>query len=266
MPTPFDALTVRDAQRKLCHEDTDEETAESALEYVEGDHWQHGRGWIGPRPDLHHAGADIHHDHQLHHHVLHEIRRAFISKNAVREVVARHSAGVVGHPIAWRFTVARPLAPDEALRADEQTRIAEAESALTAWWDSGGLAEELQEALVTLLCAGRAPLRLYVPPGLLVDQADGSVTLPPGDLAAQLTRIVLDTPDIEEATVIEDRRTRAHAGLFLTEEEQGQPTLEVSAVDGADTVLRIIVGDAVQSETSSRLVGGCSSMTSNANR
>ncbi len=253
MPTPFDALTVRDAQRRMACDDEENEIAESALAFAEGDHWQHGHGWVGPRPD-HHLGHDdrpyeADYRHSMHHHLLREIRRAFISKNAIGEVLARHRAGVIGHPIAWKLTVSRPLAQGESPTAAEQALIAEAEAALTTWWDQEGVVEELHEALVLLLCAGRAPLRLYVPPGLLVEQADGSVTLPPGDLPAQLARIALDTPDRDEATVIEDDRTRAEAGIFLAEEEKGQPTLEVSALDGTETVLRIIAGDTVQSET-----------------
>jgi hypothetical protein len=249
MPTPFDTLTVRAAQGRLAGAGEQHETAESALKFAKGDHWQEGHGWSGPCPDLH-AGPDGQHaDHQLHQRVLHEIRRAFVSKNVIHEVEARHIAGVIGNPVAWRLTVARPLSADELPSMAELALIAEAEATLTTWWDAEGVAEELQEALTTLLCAGRAPLRLYVPPGLLVEGADGAVSLPPGDLAAQLGRIVLDAPDREQATVITDRRTRQRAGVFLAEEERGQPTLEVSAIDGAETVLRIVAGDVVQSET-----------------
>lgn len=234
--TPFDALTITEARRAL--EGAVSDAARAARAYADGDHWQEGRGWAGPRPALGEPGALE---------TLREIERAFISKNAVGEALNRHRAGVVGQPVAWRLTVARPLTPDEMPPADEQARIAEAEAALTTWWDSADVAQLLQDALITLLCAGRSPLRLFVPPGLLVARADGAMALPPGDLAAQLGRIALDRPDPAVAKVVTDPATRQRAGLFVYEEAK-RPRAELSAADGETTVLRILDADGVASE------------------
>src|SRR5687768_3168492 len=67
----------------------------------DGDAWLDGAGWIGPRPSATET------DYQS---VLTEIRRAFISKNAVREVVDRHIGGVVGQEPSWKLTPRRALA------------------------------------------------------------------------------------------------------------------------------------------------------------
>lgn len=234
MATPFDTLTVAAAQQAL---QSHAPTGGQAQRYAQGDHWQQGDGWIGPRPNATDAGVAE---------VLREIERAFISKNVIGEVLNRHCAGVVGQPIAWRVTLVRSLAEGETPTIDEQTRIDEAEAALTAWWDSAALAQIMPSALVLALCGGRAPLRLFVPPGLLLDTETGP-RLPPGDVATQLQRIAIDVLDPATACVITDPATRARAGVFCYE-DQRQSYAEVSVVDGAATVLRILNADGVVSE------------------
>jgi hypothetical protein len=92
--------------------------------FFEGDHWQASAAWIGPRPAPGESGgADV----------LTEIQRALISKNAIREVILRHTTAVIGQEPAWGLTPVRALAEGEQPTADEQLLIDEAEAALTAW-------------------------------------------------------------------------------------------------------------------------------------
>lgn len=204
-----------------------------ARAFADGDHWQGGAGWVGPRPQPGDPGSAE---------TLLEIERGFVAKNAIREVLDRHIAGVVGQPIAWRLTVARALAADEEATPDEQDRIAEAEAALTTWWDEMGVAEQIQTAMLTLLSGGRVSLRLFVPPGLL----DANGRLPAGDLATQLARIVVEEPTPPDAAaVIRDPATRQRAGVFAYTLNQ-QSYLELSYREADATVLRIVGGEQPQ--------------------
>lgn len=234
MPTPFDTLTaaslVRDVQAR-----TPAWMATNAA-FVAGDHWQGGAGWVGPSPVAGDPSAAQ---------VMSEIARAFISRNALREVVQRHTAALIGHEPAWSLTLRRFLAENEQPNADEQARIAEAEAALTAWWDERGAHQLVQAAAATLLWAERAALRLYVPRGLLVDGA-----IPPGELAEQLARIYLDAPAPAQAELRTDPDTQRRAGVYLFQEGR-TVYAEVCAVDDADgmTVLRVLGPDGLVDES-----------------
>lgn len=227
MPSPFETLDITEA-KKLLKPYAPPAEADAARRFVDGDHWQAGTGWMGPRPAANQPGYAE---------TMAEIARAFVTKNAVGEAVNRHRAGVVGKPPAWRLTVARALVANEETTSAEQALIAEAEAALTSWWDTQGVAEALQAAVTALLCAGRVSLRLFVPPGLL----DEAGRLPPGDLPAQLARVAVEVvAETGAAAVVRDADTRAQAGLLLSV-EGSEERLELSFVgdDGA-TVLRIV--------------------------
>ncbi|PDW02283.1 hypothetical protein [Candidatus Viridilinea mediisalina] len=235
----FEQLTPREARKLLAPLPAHAATARG---YLAGDHWQSSTGWIGPRGQPGSAGDAE---------TLREIERVFISKNVLGEVVERHTAGVVGHPVAWRLTVARALGADEEPSAAEQVLLAEAEAALTAWWDAGEVAYLLQEALGMLLSCGRAPLRLFVPPGLVGE--DGR--MPAGDVATQLSRIVLAMSDPAHAQVIRDPAIYRRAGVVLYTEDK-QERAEISSMDADGlTWLRIVSDAATVSEVRLNLGG-----------
>lgn len=203
--------------------------------FYDGDHWQGGDGWAGPRPLLTDADAVA---------VLAEIARAFISANKVAETVRRHASAVLGKEPAWSFAPVRALADGEQPNADEQARIDEAEAALTALWDVRGLHTLLHEATRMVLWAGRAPLRLYVPQSEV--GKDGRI--PVADLATSVRRIYLDIPQPHQAGVTTDARTRQQAGVYMCEDTDadGKPInrTELVFLDAAGrTVLRVFEQD-----------------------
>lgn len=228
---PFDQMTEQDAQALLVAPDGYEH---NRLLY-DGDHWgKDGCFWIGPRPAAGETSASD---------TLSQIKRALISKNVVAEVVRRHVGGVVGRPIAWSFSIARELAENEQPTAAEQALIDEATALIRVAWDAKGLAAVIQDAAATLLLAGRAPLRLYVPPGLLTDQG----TIPAGELVESIALIYADpAPEPAAATVADDPATRQDVGIFtFTEqtrteqrEQREQTAIELSYLDGDLTILR----------------------------
>jgi hypothetical protein len=218
---PFDQLTQQEAEDLLKAPDGYEH---NRLMY-DGDHWgPAGCFWIGPRPAQNDAGASD---------TMTQIARALISKNVIAEVVRRHVGGCLGRPMAWSLSLARPLADGEQPTADEQVLIQDATALIRSTWDARGLGAMLQDAAATLLLAGRAPLRLYVPSGLL---DDGQI--PAGDLVESMALIYADpAPDPTAATVANDESTRQDVGIYAFTE--GKATaIELSYLDNDLTFLR----------------------------
>jgi hypothetical protein len=223
-----DQLTIKHIQDQL-HARTPD-WVEVNAKFARGDHWQDGAGWSGPTPP---AGPGYHQ-------VMLEIRRAFVSKNAVKEVIGRHVGGVAGREPTWSLTVRRALAEDEEPTADEQALIKEAEAVLTEWWDAREAHKLLQKAVRTLLRAERATLRLFVPDG---ERDEGRV--PAGDLRASLFRIHADHPAPKQASVLLDERTMQRAGVYLYEADR-QTYADVSYLDGDATVVRSLYGETIE--------------------
>lgn len=238
--TPVSEWTLHDALLLIPDDDSGVQATQA---FFDGDHWQDGAAWIGPRvldtdPD---ATA-----------INEAIKRALVPRNVVREIIVRHVSGVVGREIAWTLTPTRllqrsatvaraermqdlsqvaqgigsataqapaarqappgapaqpqtPQAPQvdiEALAGDQPTaedqeRISEAEAIITDLWDDRGMQRQLQRAVTSLLIAGRAPMRLFVPRGRL--DARGMVRA--ANIAEALEMIWLDLPDRTMATV-----------------------------------------------------------------
>lgn len=125
--------------------------------FILEDQWASGAGWTGPKP------VDL--DEKAESSVLTLIERQFVSRNVLSEVITRHRDGVVGREPNWTLT---------APTAGRKKLIAEAEEALTTWWDETGAHLAIQEAVRTLLYAREAskrgesprmahsPLRLFI--------------------------------------------------------------------------------------------------------
>lgn len=217
----------------------------SAQAYYDGDHWQLGAGWVGPRPE------SIDPDSAR---VMTEIFCAFVSSNKIREVLDRHDHAVIGREPDWSLTPSRALKDDEQPSIDEQALIDEATAALTDWWDSRTLLDELQKAVITLLLSGRASVRLFVPPGLTEPMAGGAVVVPDAvDLASAFEVLYVNRPKPESAGVITDEDTQAEASVYLYS-KKNQERAEISYVDGDVTVLAIV--DAAQTEGITLDLGG----------
>jgi hypothetical protein len=277
MPSPFETYTLNKAREQI-PVDTDVPGMIGGYainrRLYDGDHWldgvdgsTDGAGWIGPRPSATET------DYQS---VLTEIRRAFISKNAVREVVERHIGGVVGQEPSWKLTPRRALGkvpkkrdippaaptpaegddpdveelPDDAVQMvdeepnpAEQALIDEAETALTEWWDVRGAHGIIQDVIGTLLLARRGILRLFVPPGLTeTNKQTGGLEIPKNDLAQSLARIYIEGPDPTQATVVTDKPTQRQAGIHIYRDEESKVDKAelVYLNDQGQTIIRIL--------------------------
>lgn len=244
MPTPFDELNTRDAADLVV---IPEGYIDGRAMY-DGDMWGEGhsligpgRFWIGPRPLTSDAGYVE---------TLTKIKRALISKNVVAEVTNRHVSAILRRPPVWSLDPVRSLADGEQPTHDEQALIDEATGLLDQWWNTRGALAMLQDAAVNVLLGSRAPLRLYVPSGLLID---GSI--PDGDLGESMALIYADpVPSPIVAIVAEDASTRQPIGVYLYTVDKVERA-EIVFTDGPDTVLKVLSG-ATDAETFRMDFGG----------
>jgi hypothetical protein len=217
--------------------------------YYDGDHWQQGAGWIGPMPTETSAEAVQ---------IIAQIQRGFVSKNAIRETVLRHLAGVIGHEPRWSLSLRRALADGEEPTAEEQELIQEAEALLREWWDWRGIHQIISRAVVNLLLSGRAPLRLFVPDANRDDETGDVPTIP---LPDAVWYVWCEALSPAQATVFTDASTMADAGVYqytpvdLAGVQQSQVTELTYLDDGGQTVLRVLQGS-TEADTRLPLDGG----------
>lgn len=206
--------------------------------FFEGDHWQNGSGWIGPHPQRGELGFN---------NAMNEIALAFVSKNAVREVVTRRASGVAGKPMAWTFVPVRELKKDEKPTAEEQTAIEEATRLMRNWLKARKAGKVVFDALCTAFFAERAPLRIFVPAGRVSRDAAGNTFVVASSVEQALALIWPDHPGPEHAVVATDEDTKLECGVRLyesveanaEEDEESSECAELCYLDQfARTVLR----------------------------
>lgn len=178
--------------------------------YRDGDHWQRGGGWVGPQPDKNDSAT------------WGDIRKVFVSRQVIGELVSRHVDAVLGDRPQWTVQVARSLETDEELTAEEQALIDEAKGILEAYWKRRGAVtgehdekitpyDAMVHALANALYFRRGVLRLFIPARFLDDQG----RIPPAELAAALDVVYLQSLEPHEGTVALNRQTMAEAGVYI---------------------------------------------------
>lgn len=221
--------------------------------YVQGDHWQGGTAWMGPRPGpLEEAFTET----------MEEIQRGFVSKNAIGEVVGRHVDGVLGHEPMWSFAPLKALKQGEEMPAETARLKAELEAKLTSWWNRRRIHPMLQELATTLLLAERAPLRVYIPADRLeeveVDNGNGTttrrrrITVASFDEALEL--LWLEHPMPESAHVALDPRSKEYVGLVVMQRARGLADQATTPEERVE--LTFLVGDVTAPRTVIRTVEG----------
>lgn len=232
---PFDTLTLKQVGELI--PDRGAGWLKANRLFYMGDHWQGAAGWAGPM---------LNDRHELYRQTIIEIQRAFVSKNAIAEVVNRHVGGVAGREPMWSLTVRRSLAEGEKPSPEEQRLIDEGESLLTTWWDGQqgvvssedelvGAHKALQTAVATMLLSRRGLLRLFVPPG----QLDENGQVRREALEQSIKKIFVHHPEPAQAAVVVDKAQMARLGCYVYEEQKKQKG-ELTYLDQGRTVVRII--------------------------
>ncbi len=207
----------------------------SAVLFRNGDHWQGGAAWTGPTPAAGDANASE---------VMTRIQREFVSSNVIAKVVERHTNGAIGREPQWSYAVRRPLLEEEQptnpARPDRRGRSRDDELVGSAQWAGyparnhcdGGDPWPRGAALIcsTSRCRRR-----------------GDST--PTNLGRCLNLIWLDLLPPEQAGVSRDKQTMQAAGVYVYTNDDKTEVAEVTFLDGLDTVVRTLEGEAVTGET-----------------
>jgi hypothetical protein len=183
-------------------------------QFIEGEHWQGGAGWIGPRPQPGETGAGE---------VMAELERAFTSSNRILEVCDRHAAAVTGREPTWT------LAPRDAEEDPEKNveEVLEVNTALTQWWNKRGVPTLLHDAVVAKLWGKRAVLRLYIPQGVREDPA----LISADSLEAALDLIWVEVVPADRATVHVDPDSKRELGIVLYKDDEDNDVVELTYLD-----------------------------------
>lgn len=241
MASVFSEWTLEDCRLAV---QLSSERAKELKEYqaaIAGDLWQDWEWWIGPVPDPTDPDAKT---------VLAEIQRGFVSRNVLSEVVGRHCNGVVGRDVKYSLVPRRDMEEGEQPTSDEETLIKEATTLLNGWVEERKLNQEYDKVCETLLIAGTAYQRPFVPPGEIGE--DG--TIPQADLATSLGRVYVHFPQPGEAVIYTDPRTQRKCSIYFYKEatssrpseaknNEGDERAELTYLDGDVTVVRIVGKD-----------------------
>lgn len=235
--SPFDALKVRDAQTRL--EDMYHPDADVNFKFINGDHWQDGKQWIGPRPDLSREPLTFER-------VMTAIKESFVSKNEIAGVAERHVEGVIGREPAWTIVPKEKLDKDEEIPSAVQSLIDEATEALVDWWEYRGIHAIIQELTLQSLWAMKSPIRIFTPRGLLAsnpEEPESQVVPLAGSLQQALSWVFVDVPMPRSAGMLVDPFTMQEAGVYLYDDRTdggNARRMEISFLDGGKTIYRVV--------------------------
>lgn len=214
-----------------------------ARSFYQGDHFQGGDAWIGPRLDE---------DEEDSHDVLSEIEASLVTHDAVAEVAERKRDAMIGSSASWEVTVDRAVDDDHPVTEAEKRRIDEINSALVKWWDDKEALGVMQRATLDLQLGARGLMRLMVPVDQLatVDVDGQSVTgVPRGDMQSSLDRIWPVFVLADQARVLRDPFTMRKVGVYVYEvtDLETSKTLELAEVSyvtkDLKTVTKVVAMD-----------------------
>lgn len=200
-------------------------------QFLEGEHWQGQKAWIGPRANPAVEGATE---------LMNEVERAFTSANKMDEVGNRHVFAVAGHPVAWSWSPQRFMPLGESPDDTEQSDIAFLEEICTWFWDERDGQEVLRQYLYAVCAFGHAVLRYVLP---ATPDANGIATIEAKDLKDALRYVHIERPDPENAGIYEDPRTKERVAIVVVKLENGSDLVELTYLDGDLTVYRGVTVD-----------------------
>lgn len=203
--------------------------------FMEGDHWQDAKGWIGPMPKPSESGYN---ETKL------AIQKGFTSRNVIKELVDRHVNGLLGREPDWGFTVKRAITDEEPLTPEEQKLVEEANAFVTTWWDNRKAHTFIKNVATRVLHQQRASMRLYIPPGRLVEvelEADGKklrkrgIAIQNGSMDDALDFIWIETPETTNSTIFTRQRDKDMVGMTVgLDQETGLEQLELTYLTKKD--------------------------------
>lgn len=268
----FETISAQDLLKEISLRD--DKVVIEVREMYFGDHWRQGAGWVGPA-----LAADDPNAVQM----LGEVRRAFVSKNVIKEIVQRHIQGILKDEPAWSIEqeTIPETAPEGEAPAEDQTvvdpLIAEAENLLQRWWSASQALIEAREELVTpkralqaalanALLTSRGPMRLFIPADFVDETESGEAVLQTVPLEEAIGRVFLHVPSPSQSAVSLDDERLKPFGVYETleegsdriEEAAQRSQVEVSFLDDDDRthlMVKAASGEQVTSSVTLDLAG-----------
>lgn len=164
------------------------------------DHWQNGDAWTGPGTGKGNK----------------KIENQFAPDDAIGDALnnvvnAFNEAQIDLVPIDTTLDM-RNL-PEELKRL-----IAEGKELLTDWWDERRMQEHIHNRLRLATWAGRACIRLWIPPRFLMSDGTDVQFVPTEDIGAAMRYIHVSLPDPKTCAIVTDPVTADSCAIFLDKE------------------------------------------------
>lgn len=254
----FEEWTYEDAVRAIeahIEERVGKEAYKRNRAMVEqGDFWQNGDLWIGPRGSDEAWIAKI----------RATIERQHVPGGAVLEAVGNFVRGLLGKQANIQAVPLEDVEPGSEEEAQLKAEADQLVAQLSVWWDRVRLWSRLRRVAARSRWAGWGPIRLRIPPGRLVEDTtdDGSTVLrlPRFETFEEaLGAIDLSTPEPDACVVLEHPDTQQRAAIFhyeLDEDGKKVQRAELWYQDGESTVLRLLTKGSDEVETEAYPWGG----------
>lgn len=185
-------------------------------EYVKGNDWQGGKGWVGPQFE---GNTQVSKD------LWREIEREFASKGSIRSCVRRKTRGVIGRIPTWQISSRNAPADSDSPESKAiQERIEEAQKILNEFWKNSRVHRTLKRYVHEYETSGYSIVRLF----FVQDGENEAEPIQTIEDAVKKIELFYEEPD--QGIVLIDRETLAKASLFRYEKD-GRVYIEMCYVD-----------------------------------
>lgn len=253
IPQDFSQWTL-DHARRAVDEAIDNTVGQQGYEqnaaFVEdGDHWQDGKGWIGP---------DGGKEGEVRNQVLKRVKEQFTPVDAIKECLDRSVDALLKTEANVDFVPMQEV--PEGQEEEAKAEADEMRSTLAEWWNAVGLWDLARQATKRSRWASRGSLRLWVPPGKLVEGKKGEdgkapKTLPTGlEFSKALEVLHLTAPTPDTCHVYRHPDTQQDVAIFLFHTGQEQRA-EIWWKEGGNVLFRVLTGQEQTAGESGSVLG-----------
>lgn len=248
----------------------DKKTFELRKEYIEGDHWRKGEGWVGPMPSK--DEGKVYND------VMTRIERQFVSQNVCLEINSRHVDATVGRSPLWEFASEQAIVQAESraereYQQEQDRQNARQDARMIDWYDGKGIHSTLYDAVFMAKYGTSSLLRFVIPPSILlsgwnytdengdshflsVDQEEEvamlreqGIELTESNYIDKLTyeealnELHLEVVEPTKGTVYVDPDTLKEYGCYSVSKDDGENYAELSYIDEDGLTVLMVLGD-----------------------
>jgi hypothetical protein len=264
MTIDFAKLSIQDSTKLVEFPGDRKLILEENRDFVNGDHWRNGQGWVGPWPIIPERASPARA--RVVEWLKNQIKTEFISINATKDGIDRNQSGTVGIEPRWglaptEIELPENATPDSPAAKEAQKRATDRakqqEALVTRWWDKRSGHAICQEVARHLLYGAdpspEVTARLYIPASLLADerQTDGSTkrVLSIRSLEDAIDKIHFEVLDADQGRVVQDPETLAEIGIKPTKIKD-ESVVEVTYLDQSDEARPMTVIQTIRATSS----------------